>query len=328
MQAIIYSGKGGPEVLTLAQLPDPIPGPHELLVQVGAAALNRADILQRKGLYPPPPGESTIPGLEMAGEILACGDQVSRFKVGDRVFGLVAGGAYASLCLLDERLAMATPAHWSDIQAAAISECFFTANETLFKLGGLVAGETVLIHAGGSGVGSSAIQLAQHVGARVLTSTRSPEKVAGCKALGADHVANDSSTPFDQDILEVTKGRGVHLILDFVGAAYFKKNMNCLASQGRLVMIGRLGGTRAELDLSQILTRRLKLMGFIMRSQSIAEKQAIRIRFEEFCLPLLSSGQLQILIHQSLPLEQAAEGHRLMESSSHFGKIVLQGFAH
>jgi putative PIG3 family NAD(P)H quinone oxidoreductase len=323
MKAIIVTRPGAPEVLQLSELPDPTPGPEELLVRVRASALNRADTLQRRGLYPSPAGESEILGLELAGEVEAVGRAVSGFTPGDRVFGLVGGGGYAEKALIHYRMAIPIPTGWSFAQAAAVPEVFFTANETLFTLGKLACGETVLIHAGASGVGTAGIQMARHVGARVLVTAGSAEKIARTLELGAEAGINYKEEDFAARIQALTDHAGVDVVQDFIGAAYWQRNLQCLKVGGRLVLVGLMGGAKAEADLSTILRKRLHVIGSVMRSQSLAEKIAITQRFRDRWLPLLQSGAIHPVIDTSFPLAEAATAHWYMEENRNVGKIML-----
>jgi putative PIG3 family NAD(P)H quinone oxidoreductase len=323
MKAIIFATPGGPEVLHLTDVSAPTPGPEELLVRVRATALNRADTLQRRGLYPPPAGESDILGLELAGEVEAVGTAVHNFVPGDRVFGLVGGGGYAEQALLDARMAMPIPAGWSFVEAAAVPEVFLTANETLFTLGQLTAGETVLIHAGASGVGTAGIQMAHHMGAQVLTTAGSDEKVARTVALGADVGINYKTEDFAARVHELTNKAGADLVQDFVGAAYWSRNLQCLKVGGRLVLVGLMGGANVEADLNLMLRKRLHIIGSVMRSQPLANKIAMTQRFRERWLPLLASGTIHPIIDTSFPLAEAAAAHRYMEENRNVGKIIL-----
>lgn len=323
MRAITIERPGGPEVLHLTEVPEPVPGPEELLVRVHATALNRADTLQRRGLYPPPVGESEILGLELAGEVLAAGSSVQGFAPGDRVFGLVGGGGYAEKAILHAGMAMRIPANWSFTEAAAVPEVFFTANETLFTLGRLTRGETVLIHAGASGVGTAGIQMAREAGARVFTTVGSQDKVARVVELGAAAGINYKTEDFASRVLELTNKAGVDLVQDFVGAAYWAKNIQCLKTEGRLVMVGLMGGVKVEVDLNAIMRKRLHIIGSVMRSQSLESKIAITERFRERWLPLLERGVLRPVIDTAFPLAEAAAAHRYMEENRNIGKIVL-----
>jgi tumor protein p53-inducible protein 3 len=323
MRAITFTTPGGPEVLQLTEVPDPTPRPEQLLVRVRASALNRADTLQRRGQYPPPLGESDILGLELAGEVEAVGTMTQGFRVGDRVFGLVGGGGYAEKAVIDYRMAMPIPANWSFVEAAAVPEVFFTANETLFTLGQLAPGETVLIHAGASGVGTAGIQMAHHIGARVFATAGSPEKVERITALGAEVGINYKTEDFAARVRELTTRAGVELIQDFIGAAYWQHNLQCLKVGGRLVLVGLMGGAKVEADLGLILRQRLHIIGSVMRSQSLESKIAITQRFRERWLPLLAQGHIRPIIDTSFPLAEAAAAHQYMEDNRNVGKIML-----
>ena len=322
MKAITFATYGGPDVLHLEDVAEPVPTPDDLLVRVRASALNRADTMQRRGHYPPPPGESDILGLELAGEVEAVGANALGFKPGDRVFGLVGGGGYAEKACIDHRMAMPIPHGWDFVKAASVPEVFFTANETLFTLGRLDAGETVLIHAGASGVGTAGIQMARQTGARVLVTVGSQEKVARTEALGAEAAINYKTTDFAERVLELTDG-GVDLVQDFIGAAYWQNNLKCLKTAGRLVLVGLMGGAKVEADIGLIMRKRLQVIGSVMRSQPMENKIAITERFRSRWLPELESGRLQPLIDSSFPLAEAAEAHQYMEENRNVGKIML-----
>jgi len=322
MKAITFATYGGPDVLRLEDVAEPVPTPNDLLVQVRASALNRADTMQRRGHYPPPPGESDILGLELAGEVEAVGANALGFKTGDRVFGLVGGGGYAEKACIDHRMAMPIPHDWDFVKAAAVPEVFFTANETLFTLGRLDAGETVLIHAGASGVGTAGIQMARQTGARVLVTVGSQEKVARTEALGAEAAINYKTADFAERVLELTD-EGVDLVQDFIGAAYWQNNLKCLKTAGRLVLVGLMGGAKVEADLGLIMRKRLQVIGSVMRSQPLENKIAITERFRSRWLPELENGRLQPLIDNSFPLADAAEAHQYMEENRNVGKIML-----
>jgi putative PIG3 family NAD(P)H quinone oxidoreductase len=323
MRAITFTTPGGPEVLQLTEVPDPTPRPEQLLVRVRATALNRADTLQRRGQYPPPLGESDILGLELAGEVQAVGTMTQGFRVGDRVFGLVGGGGYAEKAVIDYRMAMPIPASWSFVEAAAVPEVFFTANETLFTLGQLAPGETVLIHAGASGVGTAGIQMARYIGARVFATAGTPEKVERITALGAEVGINYRTEDFAARVRELTTRAGVELIQDFIGAAYWQRNLQCLKVGGRLVLVGLMGGAKVEADLGLILRQRLHIIGSVLRSQSLESKIAITQRFRERWLPLLTQGHIRPIIDTSFPLAEAAAAHKYMEDNRNVGKIML-----
>ena len=325
MKAIIRTGDGGPEVLQLAEAPSPTPTATQILVDVHATALNRADTIQRRGGYPPPPGESDIIGLEIAGTVSAMGDAVKGgISEGDRVFGLVGGGGYAEQAVIDYRMAMPIPEAWSFEEAAAVPEVFFTANENIFTLGKLSAGETILIHAGGSGVGSAGVQISQHAGATVFVTAGTPEKINRCKALGARDGINYKTTDFVAEIQRLTDGQGVDVVLDFIGAPYFERNLSILKTKGRLLQVGLIGGSATEINLNTVMRNRLQIIGSVMRPQSIDEKIAITQRFVDRWLPELERGVLQPIIDTVFPLAEAAQAHEYMEANRNFGKIILR----
>lgn len=323
MRAVTISQFGAPEVVKISELPDPDPGPHHLLVRVRAFGINRADALQRAGKYPPPPGESDIPGLELAGQVISCGSAVTGFAPGDRVFGLVGSGAYAEQALLDHRLAVAMPEDWDFTRAASVIEIFCAAGETLFDRGDLIQGETVLIHAGGSGVGTTAIQMAKHIGATVYFTAGSHAKVEKIMALGADGGINYKTQDFVEETKRLTGGAGVDVVEDFIGAKYLKHNIALLKPDGRRVIVGPMGGSKCEFDLGPILRRRLSVRGFSLRAQSVELKQAIVARFKERWLPLLVDGTVRAIVHAVFPLKDTAEAHRVMEANENFGKLVV-----
>jgi putative PIG3 family NAD(P)H quinone oxidoreductase len=321
VKAILFDQPGGPEVLRLGDAPDPRVAQGELLVRVRATAANRADTLQRRGNYPPPEGASPILGLELAGEVL---ESVGGWRAGDRVMAVVTGGGYAEVAAVPAGMAMRIPERLSFDEAAAIPEAFLTAYLNLFTLGRLQGGETVLIHAGASGVGTAAIQLARAAGARVLITAGSDEKLMRCRELGAEIVINYKSESFRERVAAATGGQGANLILDFVGAPYWADNLASLAIDGRLALIGFLGGSRAEIDIGPILGKRLHIFGMTLRRTPIAQKIALTQAFAAFALPRFEAGELHPVIDTVLPLEQAAEAHRLMESNRTIGKIVLR----
>ena len=325
MKGIIRTGDGGPEVLQLAEAPSPTPTATQLLVDVHATALNRADMIQRRGGYPPPPGESNILGLEIAGTVSAMGDAVEGgISKGDRVFGLVGGGGYAEQAVIDYRMAMPIPDGWSFEQAAAVPEVFFTANENIFTLGRLSAGEAILIHAGGSGVGSTGVQISRHAGATVFVTAGTPEKIDKCKALGAMDGINYKTSDFVTEIQRLTDGQGVDVVLDFIGAPYLERNLSILKTKGRLLQVGLISGTTAEINLNTVMRNRLQIIGSVMRPQSIEEKIAITQRFIARWLPELKRGVLQPIIDTVFPLAEAAQAHEYMEANRNFGKILLK----
>jgi tumor protein p53-inducible protein 3 len=320
MKAILFDQPGGPEVLRYGDAPDPQPGPDELLVRVRATACNRADLLQRRGAYPPPPGASPILGLELAGEVV---QPAGSWHAGDRVMAVVSGGGYAELAVVPAGMAMPIPMGLSFEQAAAIPEAFLTAYLNLFTLGGLAAGERVLIHAGASGVGTAAIQLARAAGARVFTTAGSNEKLARCRELGADEAINYRRESFLERVRAATDGQGVELILDFVGAPYWRDNLAALAVGGRLMLIGFLGGSRGDLDLGPILAKRLTVRGTTLRRTPLPEKIALTQAFVAFAMPRFASGELRPVVDSVYPLREAAAAHQAMEQNRNTGKIVL-----
>jgi putative PIG3 family NAD(P)H quinone oxidoreductase len=322
MRAIEISTPGGPEVLRMVERPTPAPGTGELLVRVEAAGVNRPDILQRLGQYPPPPGISDLPGLEVAGTVSAVGPDVSRWREGDSVCALVAGGGYAEYCVVPEPQALPLPRGFRPGEAAAIPETFFTVWTNLFDRGKLTEGETVLIHGGSSGIGTTAIQLARAFGATVLATAGSDAKCAACERLGARAI-NYRTSDFVHVIHEFTGAKGVDVVLDIVGGDYLQKNIECLAMHGRLIQIGLLGGSRAEINLRPLMQKRLTLTGSTLRTRSVAEKGAIARELEARVWPLLASRQVAPLIDRTLPLGEAAQAHRLLESGEVIGKIVL-----
>jgi putative PIG3 family NAD(P)H quinone oxidoreductase len=323
MRAITFDTPGGPEVLHLAEVPDPVLGRQDLLVRVHATALNRADTLQRRGQYPPPPGESEILGLELAGVVEAVGAETRGFVPGDRIFGLIGGGGYAEQAVIDYRLAMPMPQEWDFVQAAAVPEVFFTANETLFTLGGLQKGETVLIHAGASGVGTAGIQMVRQAGARAFVTAGSADKITRAVELGAEVGINYKEEDFAARVLELTHKAGVDLIQDFIGAAYWQRNLQCLKVGGRLVLVGLMGGAKVDADLGLLLRKRLQVIGSVLRSQPLENKIAITQRFRERWLPLLENGTIRPIIDSAFPLAEAAAAHRYMEENRNIGKIML-----
>jgi putative PIG3 family NAD(P)H quinone oxidoreductase len=322
MQAIVVTAPGGPNVLELREVPDPVPREREVVIDVRATALNRADLLQRRGLYAAPPGASDVLGLECAGVVSALGPGVASVRVGDRVMALLGGGGYAERVSVHEQLTLPIPDALNFEQAAAVPEAFLTATEALFRLAKLLPGEWVLVHAAGSGVGSVAVQLARAAGARVLatTSASKRERVA---TLGADRVVARETEDFAAVALEVTDGRGVDVILDLVGASYLAKHQQCLAVLGRHVVLGLLGGAKAELDLSRVLARRQSMLGLIMRMRPLADRIPVVERFRRDWLGRLANGELSPIVDSTFPLAEAARAHAHMETNTSFGKIVL-----
>jgi putative PIG3 family NAD(P)H quinone oxidoreductase len=322
MKAIVVTAPGGPNVLELRDVPDPVPREREVVIDVRATALNRADLLQRRGVYAPPPGAPDLLGLECAGVVSALGAGVASVRVGDRVMALLGGGGYAERVSVHEQLTLPIPDDLDFERAAAVPEAFLTASEALFRLGELMPREWVLIHAGGSGVGSAAVQLARAAGARVLATTteRKRERV---QALGAERVVARETEDFAAVALDVTEGRGVDVILDLVGASYLAKHQQCLAVLGRHIVLGLLGGAKAELDLSRILSRRQSMLGLIMRTRPLADRIPVVERFRRDWLGRLASGELSPVVDSTFPLAEASRAHAHMETNTSFGKIVL-----
>jgi len=323
MRAVEIKQPGGPEVLVPVKRPVPKPGPGEVLIRVAAAGVNRPDMLQRQGAYAPPPGAPDLPGLEVAGEIVATGPETARWKAGDRVTALVAGGGYAEFCVAPAPQCLPIPGKLGVIEAAALPETFFTVWTNVFERGRLKAGESFLVHGGSSGIGTTAIQLASRFGARVFATAGLPDKCSKCKELGASVAINYKTEDFAEVVERKTAGKGVDLILDMVGGDYINRNLQCLAVEGRLVQIAFLKGAKAEINFASLMMKRQTITGSTLRPRSVAEKGAIARALEEKVWPLIASGQVSPLIHATFPLEQAVEAHRLMESSAHLGKIVL-----
>ncbi len=324
MTAIVCAAPGGPEVLREAEVPVPLPQPDEVLLRVAAAGVNRPDIMQRKGLYPPPPGASPLLGLEAAGEVVEVGALASPWRLGDRVTALCNGGAYAEYCAVPASQCLPWPADFDAIRAAALPETFFTVWANLFRAGRLAAGESALVHGGAGGIGTTAIQLGRARGATLYATAGSAEKCAACVRLGAAAAIDYRTQDFVAEILRLTSERGVDVVLDMVGAPYMAKNIRILARDGRLVLIAFQGGSKVEqFDFLPVMVRRLTITGSTMRPRSTAEKGAIAGELEAAVWPLLSRGTIAPVIHASFPLAEAAAAHRLMESGGHIGKIVL-----
>ena len=325
MKAILLDGFGGPEVLKLGDAPAPASGPGRLLIRVAATSVNRPDVVQRQGHYPPPPGESEILGLEAAGTVEAVGAGVTGFARGERVFALLGGGGYAELAAAHAGHVMRIPQNLSFEQAACICETYITAYMNLFGNARLADGETVLLHGGGGGVTTAAMQLCRALvpRARVLV-TASAAKVARVKELGADAVIDYKSEDFADAVLRLTDKRGVDVILDHIGGAYLAQNQKALGVGGRLAVIGVMGGRKAELDIGRLLTQRQSILGSVLRPRTVEQKAAVIRDFARDVLPHFASGKIVPLIHAVYPLERAADAHRAMESGSHFGKLVLR----
>ena len=326
MKAIEITAFGAPEVLQLGERPMPVPGEGELLIRVAASGINRPDVLQRTGNYPVPPGASDIPGLEVAG-VIEQGDaqELLRygFKMGDRVCALVAGGGYAEYCVAPIAQCLPVPKGLSDIEAASLPETFFTVWSNVFDRGRLLAGESLLIQGGSSGIGVTAIQMAKAMGAQVLVTAGSDEKCAACLALGADHAINYKTHDFQAEVKRLTHGRGVDVILDMVAGAYVAKEIECLSEDGRLVIIAVQGGIKSEINAGLVLRRRLTVTGSTLRARPISFKAAIAQACLKSVWPLIENGQIKPVIHSTFAAADAAKAHALMESNQHIGKIVL-----
>lgn len=324
MVAIEITQPGGPEVLVPVNRPTPIPTAGEILVKVTAAGVNRPDVMQRRGQYAPPPGASDIPGLEIAGIVVAVAADVSRFKIGDKVCGLIAGGGYAQYCIIHETNALLIPPNLTEIEAAALPETFFTVWTNLFQRGHFAAGETVLIHGGSSGIGTTAILLSKAFGAKmVIVTVGSEEKRQACLALGADIAINYHTEDFVAETKRVTAGKGADVIVDLIAGDYVARNYEAAAMNGRIVQIGTQNGNAKDLNLMLMLLKRLTHTGSTLRSRTVAEKALIAKELEQLVWPLLGSGKMKPQIFRTFPLEDAAKAHELMEGSTHIGKIVL-----
>lgn len=323
MKFIHLSAFGAADVLQLHEMPTPAPAAGEVLIRVAAAGVNRPDVLQRKGLYPPPPDASPVLGLEVAGEIVACGAGVTRWQKGDKVCALVNGGGYAEFAVAPAAQCLPIPASLSMLEAAALPETFFTVWHNLFQRARLAEGETVLIHGGSSGIGTTAIQMAHARGNRVFATAGSAEKCTACEAMGAEKAINYRTTDFVSEIKQLTSNRGVDVILDMVGGDYIQRNITCAAHDGRIVNIAYLNGSEVSVNLMPVMLKRLTLTGSTLRAQSPAMKENIARELQEFIWPLLENKKIKPIIFASFPLAGAAAAHQLMESSQHIGKIVL-----
>ena len=323
MRAVSIREPGGPEVLQTGLFPLPRPGPDAVLVRVHAAGVNRPDVLQRLGDYPVPADADPLPGLEIAGEVVATGNNTRRWKPGDRVMALTHGGGYAEFCRVNEMHCLPVPAALSMVEAAAIPETFFTVWYNVFTRGCLAEAESILVHGGSSGIGTTAIQLCKSFGASVIVTAGSDEKCRFCEDLGADYAINYRSTDWEASVTELRGQHGVDIVLDMVAGDYMQKNMNVLARDGRYLIIAFLAGPVATLDMRQVLMKRLTITGSTLRPQSTAEKSTIASNLTENVLPLLKKGEVKPVIHSTFPLADAALAHELMESSKHMGKIVL-----
>lgn len=324
MRAVLIREPGGPEVLTLGEVPDPKPGKGEILIRNRATALNRADILQRMGFYPPPPGASEVPGLECAGEVEATGAGVSSFNPGDRVFSLLAGGGYAEKVVVSADVAMRIPEGLDYEAAAAVPEVFMTAYDNLVNYGRVEEGNWALVHGGGSGVGTASIQLLKHRGVKVAVTVGTREKADRCLKLGADVAINYREEIFEEAVREATGGRGVDVILDIVGGSYLEKNLKSLAPEGRLVIIGAMGGLQGEVNVGLMLGKRLSIQATTLRARPVPYKARLARQIESEVLPGLADGSLVPVVDRVFDLSEVSDAHRLMESNAHFGKIVLR----
>lgn len=324
MKAIIITHPGAPDVLQFAERPIPTYATGEVLIKVMAAGINRPDVFQRKGNYPPPDGApKDIPGLELAGIIAEVGADVSRWKIGDKVCALVIGGAYAEYCAAPEGQCLPVPGNLSFAEAASLPETFFTVWSNVFDRANLLPGETLLVHGGSSGIGVTAIQMAKALGSKVYVTAGSDEKCKFCEALGADKAIDYNKENFGDTIHQLTNGKGVDVILDMIGGDYTAKNIQCLANDGRLVMINAMKGNKVEINLSEVMRKRLVITGSMLRSREVAFKSAIAQKLEEHVWPLLASGQIKPVIYKIFPAAEASKAHELMETSEHMGKIVI-----
>lgn len=323
MTGIEIAEPGGPEVLRPVTLPLPVAGENEVLIKVQAAGVNRPDVLQRKGAYPPPPGASPLPGLEVAGTIVALGLGVRHLSIGQKVCAILSGGGYAEYCTAPAPQVLPIPEGLDFVQAAAVPETFFTVWNNVFERGRLKEGETLLVHGGTSGIGTTAILLARAFGARVLATAGSPEKARACEDLGAERGIDYRSEDFVAVVQELTGGRGVDVVLDMVGGDYVPRNIDALAVEGRHVSIAFLQGPKVTVDIRKVMAKRLILTGSFLRSRTVEQKGLIAQSLQQKVWPLLASGKVAPIVHSIFPLAQAADAHRLMESGSHIGKIVL-----
>jgi putative PIG3 family NAD(P)H quinone oxidoreductase len=323
MTVIAISKPGGPDVLLPEARPVPAPGPNEILIKVMAAGVNRPDVAQRAGFYPPPVGASDLPGLEVAGEVVALGEGAHKHRLGDKVMSLVAGGGYAQYCIAQDAQAMAIPSSLSILEAGATPETLMTVWHNVFERGGLQAGETILIHGGSSGIGTMAIQLSKAFGAKVIVTVGSKDKADACVQLGADHAINYKTEDFVAASKSLTSGSGPNLILDMVGGDYVERNYEAAAIDGRIVQIATLGGPKATVNIARLMVKRLHHTGSTLRPRSNADKAAMVAAIEAKVMPLLREGRIKPLMDSTFPLEKASDAHRRMETSEHIGKIVL-----
>ena len=323
MLAIEIAEPGGPDVLKPADRPKPSPGSGEVLIEVAAAGVNRPDVMQRQGKYPPPPGASDIPGLEVAGTVVALGEDATEWRIGDEVCALVPGGGYAEYCTAAAPVCLSVPTGLDIVAAAGMPETFFTVWTNVFERGGLKAGERFLVHGGTSGIGTTAIQMAVAFGARVFATAGSAEKCAACEQLGAERAINYRNEDFAEVIADLTNGAGVDVVLDMVGGEYTPRNISILATDGRLVQIALLGGAKTTINLIPLMQRRLTVTGSTLRPRSVAEKAAIARAMRQRVWPLVEQGRIRPVVHGTFPLRQAAEAHRVLEAGAHIGKLIL-----
>jgi NADPH2:quinone reductase len=324
MKAIVITTAGGPGVLQIEERPQPVAAPTEVLIKIAAAGVNRPDVYQRKGNYPPPKGAPRdIPGLEIAGTIAAAGDKVTRWQVGDQVCALVSGGGYAEYCNVPEGQCLPIPGNLSFVEAASLPETFFTVWSNVFDRGKLQPGESLLVHGGSSGIGVAAIQMATALGCKVYITAGSDEKCKFCEAVGAAKGINYKTEDFSEVIHQLTDGKGVNVILDMIGGDYTPGNISSLAEEGRLVLINAMKGKDVQIDLAQVMRKRLIITGSMLRSREIEFKSAIARSLEQHIWPLLASGKIKPVIHAVFPAQEAVKAHTLMESSEHVGKIIL-----
>jgi putative PIG3 family NAD(P)H quinone oxidoreductase len=323
MRAVTAPEPGGPEALVVSDLPDPTPGPGEVVIDLAATAVNRADTLQRQGFYPPPPGASDVLGLECSGVVSAVGADVDRWSVGDEVCALLAGGGYGEKVLVPAGQVMPAPKGVDLVAAGALPEVACTVWSNVFMIAGLRPGETLLVHGGAGGIGTMAIQLAHALGARVVATAGTPEKLDLCRSLGADVAVSYKEQDFVEEVRAATDGRGADVILDNMGAKYLGRNVDALATEGRLVIIGMQGGAKGELDIGKLLRKRGAVIATSLRARPVEEKAAICAAVVEHVWPLVTDGSVRPIVHATLPLDQAAEAHRMMDAGDHVGKIVL-----
>ena len=323
MRAVVITEPGGPDVLQWLRVPDPVPGPGEVVIEVAASGVNRADLMQRQGFYPPPPGAPPYPGLECSGRVRAVGGEVAGWRPGDEVCALLSGGGYAEQVAVPHGQLLPVPGGVDVTTAAAFPEATCTVYSNVFQLAGLAEGEMLLVHGGGSGIGTMAIQLGKAFGARVACTAGSPRKLARCRELGADVAIDYRTEDFVTAVLEATGGAGADVILDIMGASYLARNLNALATGGRLVVIGRQGGSRAELDLGVLQAKRASLHATTLRARPAHEKAAVVAAVRDNVWPLIGAGKVTAVIDRELPMSQAAQAHRVMAASEHVGKILL-----